>query len=155
MNFRGVVVSTEAGFEEDVKSISEPKDGDVILYGEKEYVYNNGAWVLFGDATGNAAAISALDGRIKTIEDANLPGAIAGVSDRVKTLEDANLPAAIAQSLTDAKAYTDAEIAKILPDEKTIIKNADNKFEVNEVSTDKLVQGTMTLILNGGSANVE
>ena len=101
------------------------------------------------DEAGSASLLASVG---KNSED------IASLSERVSVNETAittNLPAAIAQSLTDAKAYTNAEIAKILPDEKTIIKNADNKFEVNEVSTDKLVQGTMTLILNGGSANIE
>jgi hypothetical protein len=34
MNFRGVIANTEAGFEEDIKALNDPKDGDVILYGE-------------------------------------------------------------------------------------------------------------------------
>ena len=153
MNFRGVVTSTEAGFNEDVKTITDPKDGDVILYGEKEYVYNDGNWTLFGDATGNAAAITALADRVSVIENADLPGAIAGISDRIKAIEDADLPGAIAKALTDANAYTDAAIAA-LPDGKTIIINSDKKLEVNEVSTDLLVQGKLTLVLNGGSADI-
>ena len=81
-----------------------------------------------------------------------------GLADRITANETAigtTLPGAISSALVEAKAYTDTEIAKIpVADEKTIVVN-DGKLSVGQVSTDNLVQGTMTLILNGGSANVE
>ena len=125
------------------------KDGDVVLYGEQEYVYNNGIWVLFGDATGNAAAITALAERVTDVE----------------TAVNTTLPGAIAQALTDAKTYTDQEIGKIvLPGAAQqsilgLIKGTDNKVnvadgEITGISTDLLFQGLNELILNGGNADV-
>jgi hypothetical protein len=144
MNFRGVVEDTEAGFEEDIKAITNPKNGDVILYKEQEYVYSNGIWVLFGDATGNAAAITALTERVATNETA------------IKT----TLPAAIADAIKEAKDYTDTQIPAALTAYK--VKDVDNVTlqlsdtgiaSVKAISTDLLVQGTLELVLNGGSAN--
>ena len=151
MNFRGVVDTEAEGFnaDEPFAQIADPKDGDVVLYGEQEYVYNNGIWVLFGDATGNAAAITALAERVTDVE----------------TAVNTTLPGAIAQALTDAKTYTDQEIGKIvLPGAAQqsilgLIKGTDNKVnvadgEITGISTDLLFQGLNELILNGGNADV-
>lgn len=40
------------------------EDGDVIIVGNKEYVFNNGAFVEFGDVSAQAEAITALTGRV-------------------------------------------------------------------------------------------
>ena len=62
MHFEGVVetdpTTITAGYEQ----------GDVVIYGNKEYVWNNGAFVEFGDASVNAEAITALTGRVSTAE---------------------------------------------------------------------------------------
>ena len=55
MNFRGVVEPTEAGFAADIAAITSPVNGDVVLYGEYEYIYNGTKWEQFGDATGAIA----------------------------------------------------------------------------------------------------
>jgi hypothetical protein len=71
MNFRGVVAKNEGNtLVQDVAQagIGDLADGDVIIYGDKEYVYQGGAWHEFGDATGNAEAIGQLSGRIDAIE---------------------------------------------------------------------------------------
>jgi hypothetical protein len=71
MNFRGVVTKNEGNtLVQDVAQagIGDLADGDVIIYGDKEYVYHGGAWHEFGDATGNAAAIEGLTTRVETIE---------------------------------------------------------------------------------------
>ena len=64
MNFRGVYSKTA--------DVTDPEIGDVIIVGEKEYVYaavnNVNTWVEYGDASGNAAAITELDGRIDALE---------------------------------------------------------------------------------------
>lgn len=52
MNFRAAITPTDAGFNEDIKSITNPEKGDVILYGEYEYIYDGNAWYQFGDAAG-------------------------------------------------------------------------------------------------------
>lgn len=56
MNFRGVV----AAFSE----VTDPKDGDVIIIGNKEYVYSDGEWYEYGDASVNGALIEAIDERV-------------------------------------------------------------------------------------------
>lgn len=68
-----------------------------------------------------------------------------------ETAVKTTLPAAIAQALTDAKAYTDEKMVKA--DGVTIV-NTEGTFSVGAVSTDNLIQGTKTLILNGGKADV-
>ena len=55
MNFRGVVEPTDAGFAADIATITSPVNGDVVLYGEYEYIYNGTKWEQFGDATGAIA----------------------------------------------------------------------------------------------------
>lgn len=66
MNFRGVAT------DEDLSDIENPEVGDVAIYGDKEYVYAEvegvKKWVEYGDATGNAAAITGLDTRVGTAE---------------------------------------------------------------------------------------
>ena len=66
MNFRGVATN------ENLSDITNPEIGDVAIYGNKEYVYAEvdgvRKWVEYGDATGNAAAISGLDTRVGTAE---------------------------------------------------------------------------------------
>lgn len=139
MNFRGVVEATDAGFEEDIKVITEPKDGDVILYKEQEYVYNKGVWVLFGDASGNAAAITALTVRVEANETA------------VQT----TLPGAIAQTLTDAKAYTDQQITALGMANYTVksVVSGHEALTVNNVDGVVTIGFADEIVLNGGSAN--
>lgn len=138
MNFRGVVDKEAEGYnpDEPFASITDPAAGDVVILGEQEYVYNGTSWILFGDATGNAAAITALTARVEANETA------------IKT----TLPGAIAQVLTDAKAYTDAEIAKI----NVGIINVASGHEALTVSVENgvaTVGFAEELVLNGGSAN--
>jgi hypothetical protein len=137
MNFRGVVEATDAGFEEDIKAITNPKDGDVILYREQEYVYTNEVWVLFGDATGNAAAITALTARVEANE----------------TAISTTLPGAIAQTLVDAKAYTDQEIGKINVGVTSVVSGHDALVVETAEDGKVTVNFAAELVLNGGSAN--
>lgn len=79
---------------------------------------------------------------------------IAALTGRMTTVETAvttTLPTAIAQTLVDAKAYTDEKMVKA---DGTSIVNNEGTFSVGAVSTDNLVQGTKTLVLNGGDAGV-
>ena len=69
----------------------------------------------------------------------------------VETAVETTLPAAIAQALVDAKAYVDEKMVKA---DGTSIVNNEGTFSVGAVSTDNLVQGKMTLVLNGGDAQV-
>ena len=142
MNFRGVIDKDGEGYnpEEPFASITDPISGDVVILGEQEYVYNGTSWVLFGDASGNAAAITALTARVEANE----------------TAVNTTLPGAIAQALTDAKGYTDNLIAALKVkdvDNTTLQLSETGVASVKAVSTDLLVQGELELILNGGSAN--
>lgn len=79
---------------------------------------------------------------------------IVAIGNRVTAVETAvstTLPGTIAQALTDAKAYTDEKMVKA---DGTSIVNNEGTFSIGAVSTDKLVQGSMTLVLNGGNAQV-
>jgi hypothetical protein len=57
MHFKGVVDVNPTDISFDVSSY---KDGDVVIFGNKEYVFNTNAFVEFGDATANASAITKL-----------------------------------------------------------------------------------------------
>ena len=105
MNFRGVSNGETVGAD-----IADPKAGDVIIFGEAEYVYDeSGAWVKFGDASDNAAAISAIQGDIAKINTKN------GEQD---TAIQANATAASAaqKSADDAQSYAEG-VADDLADE--------------------------------------
>jgi hypothetical protein len=85
--------------------------------------------------------------------------AIEANADAIKSINEKAIPDALA----DAKAYTDVQI-KAIPaataealglvkvDGTSIVVNEEGTISVGEVSTDKLVQGKDTLVLNGGSA---
>ena len=80
---------------------------------------------------------------------------VAALALRVTANETAvgtTLPAAIAAAEAAAKKYTDDTMVKA---DGTSIVNNEGTFSVGAVSTDNLVQGTMTLVLNGGNANVQ
>lgn len=63
MNFRGTYESTDA--------VTEPKVGDVVVVGNKEYVYTDkNEWCEYGDASANATAISELQQRMTAAEQA-------------------------------------------------------------------------------------
>ena len=99
MNFRGAF---EADLDDDgeetfahVNLDPAATDGDVIIVGVKEYVYSDGKWVEFGDASGCASAISGLEGRVSDNEadilalqtTVNSNNEKTGLVDRVGALE--------------------------------------------------------------------
>lgn len=61
MHFKGVEESVP-------EEVSDFSDGDVIIVGNKEYVFNNGAFVELGDVTAVSEAITAITGRVDTTE---------------------------------------------------------------------------------------
>lgn len=86
-------------------SLDTVNKGDVVIFGEKEFVYDGSKWVEFGDATGNASAITALEGRVKTAE-----GAITTLQADLDAAE-----AAIEANKTDIAArYTKEEVNTLL-----------------------------------------
>lgn len=86
MNFRGVVEPTEAGFAADIAVITSPQNGDVVLYGDYEYIYNGTKWEQFGDATGAVATAK------KYTDDsiAALRASIHGVDNKTIKLNESN-----------------------------------------------------------------
>lgn len=76
MHFKGV----ETALPEDVSTYV---DGDVIVVGEKEYVFNNGAFVEFGDVSAEGDRISALEGVVGDAED----GLVKDVADNKSAIE--------------------------------------------------------------------
>jgi len=81
--------------------LSDYNNGDVIVVGEKEYVFSNGTFIEFGDVSAEGNRISALETAVgsaeseKTVEDE-----ITGETSTVK------IPASGLYALIDAKANT-------------------------------------------------
>lgn len=89
----------------DDASLDTANAGDVVIFGDKEFVYDGDDWVEFGDATGNASAISDLKTRVTTAE-----GAITTLQKDLDTAE-----AAIEANKTDIAArYTKEEVNTLL-----------------------------------------
>lgn len=118
MNFRGVSQKTLAdGFSDIITEQNPAALGDVIIAGEKEYVYVGVSetypqgWAEYGDATGNAGAIDALDDRVTDVENAlstlngQLNGAeglakkVANHEERITTIETTHYTAAKVDAL--------------------------------------------------------
>ena len=139
MNFRGVSTGTNPG-----DGIDDPQNGDVIIFGEAEYVYNVvegvGSWVKFGDASDNAAAISGLQERVSTIET--------NLSDTgwVKTSinaakEQADKGVADAKTANDAIAVIngsgEGSISKAVEDAKIELKSYADTAEADAIASAK------------------
>ena len=45
-----------------------PNKGDVVIYGNKEFVYDGSAWKEYGDVGAQETAITALQGKVTTLE---------------------------------------------------------------------------------------
>jgi hypothetical protein len=134
MNFRGVVAKNEGNtMSQDIAEagIGDLKDGDVIIYGDKEFVYSGGAWHEFGDATGNANAIAGLTERVETIE---------GWKPGLANNTSAGLIKGTAHTVTDG--VTTGKGVHI------------ESGEVKSVSMDLLVNGDYEIIFCAGGANL-
>lgn len=139
MNFRGVSSSETVGTD-----ITDPVNGDVIIHGDAEYVYNvvegTGTWVKFGDASDNSAAISNLQDRVNVVETA------IGAGGRITTAIEA-AAAKGQQGIDDAKEANDAiavlngtgegSVAKAVADAKTELQGYADTAEADAVATAK------------------
>ena len=107
MHFKGVETTLPEG-----EALASYADGDVIIVGEKEYVFNDGSFVLFGDVSAEGERIAALEttvgddesGLVKAVADN--AAAIAAEKERAEAKE-AELVAADATNLQAAKDYAD------------------------------------------------
>ena len=141
MDFVGVIT------DENLPSTEGYQKGDVIIHKAQEYVFDGSDWQPFGDASINAALISALDARVGANENAItlINDSSNGILVQAKTYTDnaiKNLP----------KATVDA-LGLIKVDNETIEVDAEGTIAVKEVSTDKLTQGEDELVLMGGDAS--
>lgn len=95
MHFKGVVGS-------DPTKITEGyNNGDVVIYGNKEYVWNNGAFVEFGDVTEESARIGSLENRMTNAES-DIDDVESDLADEIQRAE-----AAEAAAEDNAKKYAD------------------------------------------------
>ena len=117
MHFKGVK-------NEIPEDVSEYADGDVIIVGDKEYVFNGGAFVEFGDVSAEGDRIAALEGIVgKAAEGENAAtGLVKSVADNTAAIaaekvraeaKEAELVQADVDNLAEAKKYTDDEIAEL------------------------------------------
>ena len=117
MHFKGV----ETALPEDVTGYV---DGDVIIVGDKEYVFNDGAFVEFGDVSAEGDRIGALESVVgKAAEGENAAtGLVKAVADNAAAITteksraegiEAELAQADIDNLAEAKKYTDDEIAEL------------------------------------------
>lgn len=115
MHFEGVKDSIP-------EDVSGYENGDVIIVGDKEYVFNSGAFVEFGDVSAEGERIAALEGAVDAIEADYLKAAdkteLQGNIDAKVAQADydakvAELAQADTDNLAAAKKYTDDEIAAL------------------------------------------
>lgn len=117
MNFRGVsVTDPSTGIVTIGEEVIVPVVGDVVIYNAKEFVYADNKWNEYGDASVNAAEITALDGRVDKLE-ATVDTATTGLKDRMTAVEaKANTNAGNITTLdnTVKAMYTNAQIDALL-----------------------------------------
>ena len=117
MNFRGVsVTDPSTGIVTIGEEVIVPVVGDVVIYNAKEFVYADNKWNEYGDASVNAAEITALDGRVDKLE-ATVDTATTGLKDRMTAVETkANTNAGNITTLdnTVKAMYTNAQIDALL-----------------------------------------
>ena len=148
MHFKGV----EDNIPEDVSGYAE---GDVIIVGELEYVFNGTEFAEFGDATANASAISALTedladeiARAKAAEEVNAAAAQAAQTDATQALADA----ATAKGAADAaQATADSAI-------KSVNVEAESGLAATTDEDNNVTIGfdpNVVFVFNGGTATSE
>ena len=142
MHFKGVVESDPTSDEFDKDGYA---DGDVVIFGNKEFVFNKGSFAEFGDASGNASAISALDKRVEDLEKVDHDTKHADTLAAAKTYAEGltNLYATAEQGRTAETAI------------QTIAADEGLTATVDEIDSTKVTIGIDTnvvFIFNGGSA---
>ena len=94
MHFKGVETAIPEG-----EALAGYADGDVIIVGEKEYVFNGGAFVEFGDVSAEGDRISALE---TAIGDAN-GGLVKDIADNKAAIEGEAGRAAAAEGVLSGR----------------------------------------------------
>lgn len=89
------------GVKDSLDDVTDPKAGDIVIVGDKEYVYDTTkGWVELGDTTSETQRIGALESAVGTLNgDASTDGSVAkAVSDMATTLRGE-----ISNATTDVK----------------------------------------------------
>lgn len=89
-------------------------DGDVIVVGEKEYVFNDGAFVEFGDVSAEGERIGNLEGRMTAVETKAGANETAIATEKsARETAVAELQAADTTNLQAAQKYADDAVAAL------------------------------------------
>lgn len=68
------------------------ESGDIVIYGNKEYIFDGTNWIELGDTTAEQNRLTSLENLVGTTSvDAQIDAKIAALSDEAKSSEDANL----------------------------------------------------------------
>ena len=86
MHFKGVVNSDPTAEDFDVAGYV---DGDVVIFGDKEYVFNGTKFFELGDVSAEGERLTALETAVETINSTTIPAAIATAEDKATELVDA------------------------------------------------------------------
>lgn len=117
MHFKGV----ETALPEDVSGYA---DGDVIIVGDKEYVFNSGAFVEFGDVSAEGDRIAALETAVGNAES----GLVKGVADNKSAIE------AEVERAGDAEAALSGRLDLL----EAIDHDHDNKTVLDGITAEKV-----------------
>jgi hypothetical protein len=114
-----------------LNTYKETNDDKVTALANKDAAMDSAITALQATVSGDGARISAVEGEITALKT-ELAEQIVEHTQKLSEIDAV---------ITALKASTEVTIAD------------DGTLEIGEVSTDKLVQGSMTLVLNGGNAN--
>lgn len=68
------------------------ESGDIVIYGNKEYIFDGTNWIELGDTTAEQNRLTSLENLVGTTSvDAQIDAKIAALSDEAKSSEDVNL----------------------------------------------------------------
>lgn len=118
------------------------ENGDVVIVGDKEYVWDGTSWKEFGDASAEGAAISELEGRVDTLE-ATVSGNVAAIATNSGAIAaNADAISAHIGATTDAHAASAISVATIEGKEDTVATVQDalaDLYAADKVTAESLV----------------
>lgn len=138
MHFKGEVQEDPT----EMSSLDDYVSGDVVVYGNKEYVFDGEKFVEFGDVTAEGQRITALEGKLNGITDTvkkYVDDQDAAVETKLVGTGDGVTATTIKGGVVEAKAHTDAAIEEIA-----------NGDEINDFAS---VEDALDDIQNGTSIN--
>ena len=114
-HWAGVVEIVNGEVEQDAP-IEEYKTGDIIIYGNAEYILGESGWVLLGDTTAEAQRITEVETEVETLktQTSTHTSNIEDLTDRVEVLEGGY------KIVVESKEDYEQRVQMELIDEKTI-----------------------------------